>query len=82
MNQLELHSRGGTRMAHFVTTCKHFTKLFPTVYNYIYSTDIKKEEKDAVFTVQNIFVLLLMSDLKPLFKDIFLPKMDKDVMLF
>ena len=46
----------------------------------MYSTDIKKVQWDALFTVEKIFVLLLMSDLKPLFKDTFLHKMDKDVM--
>ena len=80
MNQLKLLLWGGTSMAHFVTACKQFTKLLPAVYNCMYSTDIKKEEGDALFTVENIFALLLMSDLKPLFKDIFLCKMDKYVM--
>ena len=80
MNQLKLLSWGGTRMAHFVTTCKQFTKFLSAVYNCMCSTDIKREERDALFTVENIFVLLLMSDLKPLFKDIFLRNMIKDVM--
>ena len=80
MNQMKLLSWGGTRIAHFATACKQFTKLLSAVYNCMYSNDIKKEEQDALFTVENIFVLLLISDLKPLFKDIFLCKMDQDVM--
>ena len=80
MNQLKLLLRGRTSMAHFVTACKQFIKLLPAAYYCMYSTDIKKEEGDALFTVENIFALLLMSDLKPLFKDIFLCKMDKHVM--
>ena len=54
MNQLKLLSWGGTRMAHFATACKQFTKLLPAVYNCMYSTDIKKEERVALFTVENI----------------------------
>ena len=73
MNQLKLISWGGTRMAYFVTACKQFTELLLAVYNFMYSADIKKEEWDALFT-------FLMNGLKPLFKDIFLHKMNKGVM--
>ena len=44
MNQLKLLWWCETRMAHFVTTGKQFTKLLPAVYNCLYSKDIKKEE--------------------------------------
>ena len=64
MNQLKLLSWGVIRMAHFVTACKQFTKLLPDVYNCMCNTNIKKEERGALFTVENIFLLLLMSDLK------------------
>ena len=53
MNQLKLLLWGGTRMAHFVSACKKFTKPLPAIYNCVYSTDIKKEERHALFTVEN-----------------------------
>ena len=45
----------------------------------MYSTNIKKEDQDVLFTVENTFFISFMSQLKPLFKDVFLCKMDKDV---
>ena len=57
MNQLKLLSCGGTRMAHLVTVCKKLTKLLPTIYNCMYNTDtdINKEKRETLFTVENIF---------------------------
>ena len=66
---MRLISWGGTRMAHFVTACQEFTSLLPAVYDAMYSTDVKKDERDALFTVENIFVIIMLSDLKPFFKD-------------
>ena len=45
INRLKLLSWCGTRMAHFVTACKKFTKLLPTIYNCVYSTGIKKKSR-------------------------------------
>ena len=45
INRLKLLSWGGTRMAHFFTGCKKFTKLLPAIYNCVYRTGIKKEEE-------------------------------------
>ena len=55
MNQLKLLSCGGTRMAHLVTVCKKLTKLLRTIYSCMYNTDINKEKRNTLFTVENIF---------------------------
>ena len=42
---------------------------------------MKKEERDSLFTVENIFVVILLADLKPFFKNGLLRPMDKTVLL-
>ena len=79
--QIHLVSWGGTQMCHFMTACHTFTELLPAVHDAMYTTDIKKEERDALFTVTNIFVVVLLADLKPFFKDGLLRAMDKSVLL-
>ena len=61
--------------------CLLATELLPGVHDAMYSFDIKKEERDALFTVENIFIVILLSDLKPFFKDKLLRFMDKTVLL-
>lgn len=68
-------------MGHFMTACHTFTELLPAVHDAMYTTNIKKEERDALFTVTNIFVVILLADLKPFFKDGLLRAMDKNVLL-
>ena len=81
LQKIKLINWGGTRMAHFVTACHKFSKLLPSVHDAMYSTDIKREERDALFTVENICVIILISDLKPFFKDGLLRAMDKTELL-
>ena len=81
LRQIHLISWSGTRMAHFVSACSQFVKLLPAVYDTMYSTNIKKEERDTLFKVENIFTIVLLSDLTPFFKENFLRSMDKDILL-
>ena len=81
LKQIKLISWGGTKMAHFVSACKQFTSLLPAVYDAMYTNAIKKEERDALFTVENIFVIITLAYLKPFFKDNFLRRLDTDVLL-
>ena len=68
-------------MGHFMAACSAFTELLPAVHDTMYSCNIKKEERDALFTVDNIFIVVLLADLKPFFKDGLLRSMDKTVLL-
>ena len=52
-----------------MSACHTFTELLPAVHDTLYSFGIEKEERDSLFTVENIFVVVLLADLKPFFKD-------------
>ena len=47
----------------------------------LYSADKKKEERDALFTVQNVFVMKLLKDVRAIFNIHYLRQVDKDNML-
>ena len=82
LKQMKLISWVGTRMGHFMSACHTFTELLPVVHDILYSCGIKKEEGDSLFTVENIFVVVLLADLKPFFKDGLLRAIDKTFVVF
>ena len=47
----------------------------------MYTADIKKEERYNLFKMENIFTIVLLSDLKPFFHEKFLRSMDRDSLL-
>ena len=51
-----------TRMAHFLVACERFNSLLVPVYNTMYTQNIKAEERDALFHVDNIFTMKVVSD--------------------
>ena len=65
---LELHkgvhmmSWCATRMGHFLTACVKFNELLVAVYNTMYTSDLKKEERDCLFSAENIFTMKVMVD--------------------
>ena len=66
-----------TRMAHFLVACMKFNELLVPVYNTMYSEDLKKEERDALFHVNSIFTLKVVSDIHGVMHNKLLRSADK-----
>ena len=81
LNKLNLISWGGTRMCHFMTACHRAVEILPACHDALFSLKVREEERNALFTHCSLYVMCLMADLKPHFKDAFLRKNDKKVVL-
>ena len=68
-------------MAHFLDACDRFDTIILAIHDTLYSADKKKEERDALFTVQNVFVIKLLKDVRTIFNIQYLRQVDKDNML-
>ena len=62
IEEIHLLSWASTRMAHFLEACVQSNKLLVPMYYTMYSCDLKKEERDAFFQAENIFVVKLLTD--------------------
>ena len=70
----------GTRMAHFLDTCEVFVKILPAVYDSMYTLGIKAEERDKLFTAENVFMIYLC-DVQIIFKGSYLRVVDQTNLL-
>ena len=68
-------------MAHFLEACVQCTKLLLTMYYTMYTCDLKKEERDAFFQAESIFIIKLLSDVRDKFFVEYLRKVDKTNLL-
>ena len=71
----------GTRMAHFLKACVVFKKLLVPLHDTSFSLNIRKEERDILFTAENIYTLQVMCNLQHSFDDKFLWQVDKSTQL-
>ena len=67
-----------TRIAHFLEACKRFDGLLILVYNAMVTMDLKQEERDKLFQVNNIFTMKLIADLQPIMLNRLQRTVDKD----
>ena len=81
LKPIHLLSWCNTRMAHFLDACDRFDTIILAIHDTLYSADKKKEERDALFTVQNVFVIKLLKDVRTIFNIQYLRQADKDNML-
>ena len=81
LTPMNLISWGGTRMCHFMTACHRFGDVLPAVHDAMFSLKAREEDRNTLFTHVNLYVISLMADLKPCFKDSFLRKNDKEIVL-
>ena len=68
-------------MAHFLETCVRFNEVLVAVHDAMFSLKIKKKERDALFTAQNLYILQLMHDVRDLFTEKCLSRVDKSSQL-
>ena len=68
-------------MAHFLSACEKANDLLVPLYNTMYSCDIKQEEQDRFFYLENIYILKLMNDIHSEFYIKYLRPVDKEDLL-
>ena len=76
-NGLHLISWCATRMAHFLQACIRFYELLIPVYTSMYSGDLKKEERDALFTAENIYTMKVICWIEKVMYGAYLRAVDK-----
>ena len=77
MTPLYLLSWWQTSMAHSLKSCHVFDGMLAAVYDVMYTEGIRVDERDLLFSVMNVYVLKIMSDLQPTFEGKFLHQADK-----
>ena len=77
MTPIHLISWCGTRMVHFLEACVVFNKLLVPLHDTLFSLNIRKGERDILFTAENIYTLQVMCDLHHSFHDKYLRQVDK-----
>ena len=80
LQPLHLISWCQTRMGHFLKACKVFD-MFPAVYDTMYTKGIRVDERDLLFTAENIFIVKVLVDIQPNFEKGYLRKVDKSSLL-
>ena len=78
---LHLISWCATRMAHFLQACLRFNELLVPVYTSMYSSDLKKEDRDALFTAENIYTMKVICGVEKAMYGAYLRAVDKSVNL-
>ena len=73
---LHLLSWCQTCMAHFLKSCHVFDGMLTAVY-VMYTEVICVDEQDLLFSVMNVYILKIISDLQPKFEGTFLCQADK-----
>ena len=66
-----------TRMAHFLVACERCNELLVPVYYTMYTADIKPEERDNLFHVENIYTMKVVADIHGLMHNKLLRSGDK-----
>ena len=63
-------------MAHFLTACVSFNEIIIPVYDTMFTNNLRKEERDNLFTAENIYMVKLMCDINEIFYVEYLQKID------
>lgn len=72
---IHLISWCGTRMKYFLEACVIvFNKLLATLHDTLFSLNIRKEERDTLFTAENIYTFQVMCDLHNSFHNKYMGK--------
>ena len=74
---LHLVSWCQTCMAHFLKSCHVFDGILAAIYDVMYTKVICVDEQDLLFSVMNVYILKIISDLQPKLEETFLCQADK-----
>ena len=77
MSPLHLISWCQTRMAHFFKSCCVVNESMPAIYDVMYTKGIRIDERDLLFTANNIYIIKLLPDIEPFFQKCYLRKAEK-----
>ena len=81
LKPIHLLSWCNTRMAHFLDACERFDTIILAIHDTLYSADKKKEERDALFSVLNIYIVKLLKDVRGIFSAQYLRPVDRDTIM-
>ena len=81
LKPIHLLSWCNTRMAHFLDACERFDTIILAIHDTLYSADKKKEERDALFNVSNIYIIKLLKDVCGIFSVNYLRPVDRDTIM-
>ena len=70
-----------TRMVHFLTVCKVLNDSLAGVYDVMATMGVRPEERDLLFTAQNVFLVKIISCLEPTFMESFMRPIDRTSLL-
>ena len=70
-----------TRMAHFLTACGKFNDLLVPIYTTMYTSGLKKEDRDALFTTENIYTMKVIVGVEKTMYGHYLRQVDKSANL-
>ena len=65
-------------MGHFLDACKRTCKMLPALYDCLYTTGAKKEERDMLFSPPNVYTFLVLADITDEFKGSYLRQVDSN----
>ena len=68
LQPLHLISWCQTRIGHFLKACKVFDDMLPAVSDTMYTKGIRVDERDLLFTAENIFIVKVLADIQPTFE--------------
>ena len=81
LTPLHLISWCQTRMLHFLKACSICYAMLPALYDVMYTRGIRVDDRDTLFSATNIFILVFIAELDPVFSGKFLRKADKGDLL-
>ena len=81
LQPFDLISWHQTRMGHFLKACKVFDDMLPAVSDTMYTKGIRVDERDLLFTAENIFIVKVLADIHSAFEKGYLQKADKSSLL-
>ena len=70
-----------TRMAHFMEACVSFDDILIPMYDTMFTSGLRKEDRDKLFTAENIYTVKVIKDLNKAFFVKYLRKVDKTFLL-
>ena len=70
-----------TRMAHFLEACVVFEEMLVPIHDTMFSLNIRNEERDVLFTAENLYTLKIMCDIYKDFHHGYVRMVDKSSLL-
>ena len=60
-----LHLTSSYQTRHFLKACKVLDDMLPALYDTMQTEGIRVDERDLLFTAENIFIVKVLADIQP-----------------